>query len=546
MQPPTEFVACRAVSALESCHASGSVARLSFLRLLLILATSAGLTLGFVGGAGARAGHYGGVLVVGLANGEPDSLDPTVSQSGQSLYVYQLMCLKLYQTVANHGTLTLEPLLAATPPVVSKDKLTVTVQLRQGIVFNDGTPFNAEAVVATDQRFMSYPGSSRLNGFIDVGSVTTSGPYTVVFHLTAPDSTFTGNTYVLSPSAVAAEGANFGANPVCAGPFMFDHRVVGDNVTIVKSPYWYKRAAVHLDKVVFKPMPQGAPAAEALEAGDIQVLNQVQPSDLPGVSADKNLKVLSSPELGFRGILINLGNRVGLGKLPYAKVNTPLAQSPPLRQAFEEAIDRQALNKVVFQGLYEPTCTMVSPQSSWFDAVKVACTPYNPADAKKLVAKSGIPNPTVHVLAPQGSALAQFIQAEEETVGINVVIDSADNVTSIALRNAGNFDAVIPVGLEPGGDDPDDVISQFVATSGTRNWSGYSNPRMDLILSNALKATSRTARATLYRTAQQLIEMDRPIIPLYNDVTLAAYSTSLTGITLNADGSLSLVNAQYK
>ena len=427
----------------------GSVARLSRLRLLLALGASAGLALGLVGGAAARAGHYGGTLVVGLANGEPDTLDPTVSQSGQSLYVYQLMCLQLYQTVANHGTLTLEPLLAAARPVRSTDKLTVTIQLRQGIEFNDGTPFNAQAVVATDQRFISYPGSSRTNVFTDVASVTASGPYTVVFHLKAPDSTFTGNTYVLSPAAVATEGANFAANPVCAGPFMFDHRVVGDNVTIVKSPYWYKRAAVHLDKIVFRPMPHGAVAAAALEAGDIQVLNQVQPSDLPGVKADTSLKVLSAPELGWRGILINLGNRAGLGNLPYANVGTPLAQSATLRQAFEEAIDRRTLNRVVFQGLYQPTCTMVSPQSSWFDAVKVACTPYDPADARKLVAKSGFPNPTVHLLTLAGSTLAQFIQAEEKAVGINVVIDPTDNTTSLALRTAGSFDTSVPAASSP-------------------------------------------------------------------------------------------------
>src|SRR6476659_8661492 len=205
----------------------GSVARLSRLRLFLALAASAGLALGLVGGAAARAGHYGGTLVVGLANGEPDTLDPTVSQSGQSLYVYQLMCLQLYQTVANHGTLTLEPLLAATRPVGSKDKLTVTIQLRQGIVFNDGTPLNAQAVVATVQRFISYPGSDLVNGFTDVSSIGSSGPYTVVFHLTAPDSTFTGNTYVLSPAAMAAEGANFAANPVCSWSFMCDHRDPG-------------------------------------------------------------------------------------------------------------------------------------------------------------------------------------------------------------------------------------------------------------------------------------------------------------------------------
>jgi peptide/nickel transport system substrate-binding protein len=74
-------------------------------------------------------------------------------------------------------------------------------------------------------------------------------------------------------------------------------------------------------------------------------------------------------------------------------VGTPLAQSPQLRQAFEEAIDRQTLNKVVFGGLYLPSCTVIPPANTvWFNLVRVPCTPYDPADARKLVAASGIPN----------------------------------------------------------------------------------------------------------------------------------------------------------
>ena len=65
---------------------------------------------------------------------------------------------------------------------------------------------------------------------------------------------------------------------------MFDHRVVGDNVTVIKSPYYYDRKHVYLDKIVFKPMPDAAAAAAALKAGDIQALDQVSTTELPASS----------------------------------------------------------------------------------------------------------------------------------------------------------------------------------------------------------------------------------------------------------------------
>ena len=64
----------------------------------------------------------------------------------------------------------------------------------------------------------------------------------------------------MSPTQLAKLGANFGTNPICVGPFMFDHRVVGDSVTVIKSPYYYDQKDVHLDKIVFKAETDAAAA----------------------------------------------------------------------------------------------------------------------------------------------------------------------------------------------------------------------------------------------------------------------------------------------
>jgi peptide/nickel transport system substrate-binding protein len=488
---------------------------------------------------------YGGTLVVGLSVGDPASLDPTLT-SGSGLGIYLAMCQQLYGRDAKQQ---LVPVLAAAVPVISKDKLSYTVQLRKGIEFNDGTPFNAQAVVTTVRRFITYPGSAQADSYTDVDSVTASGPYTVLYRLKARDSTFTSNSYVLSPTALASEGTGFAAHPVCVGPFMFDHRIAGDNVTLIKSPYYYDKGNVYLDKIVYKPMADAPSAVAALKAGDIQALDNVSTADLDGVRQTSSLRVISAPQLGWKGIVFNIGNKNGTGNLPYTNMGTPLAASAKLRQAFEEAIDRNTLNKVVYDGLMQVSCTQIPPANTvWYDATKVPCTPYNPTDAKRLVATTGFPNPTVHLLTSNRTdflRLTAFIQAQEAVVGINVVIDSVDSATNAARQASGNFDTTLG-GLVPGGPDPNTNIGELFATAGARNRSGYSNPRLDLILSNGLKATSIAARSTLYHVAQQIIHDDRPGFALYNPVTFAAFSANLTGAQLTYNGLLTVANARFK
>jgi peptide/nickel transport system substrate-binding protein len=512
-----------------------------------VVVVAAAVSLGVLGPASGARAHYGGTIVVGLGGGDPGSLDPTVGAGGSSRVVINAFCLRLYEYAVNHGKPELaDPILAAAPPLLSADKLSVTVQLRRGIEFNDGTPFNAQAVIATYQRYITYPGSITASDFASVDSVTATGPYTVVYHLKQRNSAFLGNMYVLSPTALAKEGENFAANPICVGPFMLDHRDAGVDVTLVKSPYYFKRNAVYLDKIVFKPMTDAPAGVAALQAGDIQVLDNVAATLVPAVEHDPKLKVLSAPGFNVNLLLINIGNRSGVGNLPYVNVGTALARSATLRQAFEEAINRNTLNRVL-GGLHPPSCTLIPPADTlWYAATKVPCTPYDPAHARKLVAASGYPTPiTVHLLvgnSTQASLVAQFIQSVEAAVGFNVVIDCC---AGFDLAPSGRFDVLLTsTQSDP---DPNVLIYGHLATNGTGNVGGYSNARLDYVLTNGLKASSPAARAVNYHVAQEIIHDDRPVIVLWNSVALKAYDASvLKGVELFATGTLSLTNAQYK
>jgi peptide/nickel transport system substrate-binding protein len=488
-----------------------------------------------------------GTITVGLTQGEPDALDPTTARTFSGREVFLTFCEKLYDLNAKAQIV---PELAAAMPKLSSDKLTVTITLRHGIKFNDGTPFNADAVVTTLHRDQTMKGSARASEISPIDTVTAQGQYTVVIHLKTPYSPLTAQFadragMVLSPAQIDKLGDKFATNPVCVGPFMYQGRVAGDTITVVKSPFYYNKSNVHLDKIVFKVENDAAAAAAALRAGDLQALDAVDSTQLQSVAADKSLRLIKQTSLGYQGVTLNIGNKNGLLK-GYTNVGTAIAAHDDLRKAFEMAIDRRALNKVVFGGTVLPGCTPISPSSAWYDP-SVKCTGFNPTAAKKLVQQSGVPNPTVHLMVPVGSVnlrQAQFLQSEEQNVGFHVVIDSIDFPTSLNRADAGNYET-FQIGWS-GRVDPDGNIYQFVATTGSQNDSGYSNPRLDLILNNARKAATEGARKTLYRAAQKIILNDRPLIYLYHNVNRAGLDKRLTGVQLFPDTLLRVAFAQFK
>lgn len=477
-----------------------------------------------------------GTLTVGLTTGTPTTLDPDKNPQLASREVLRTICETLYDNDAAGRTV---PLLASGPATVSNDKLTVTIPLRKGVLFNDGTPFDSAAVAATFQRDITLPGSSRATVLGSGTTVSTDGPYNVVLHLATPNTALSFglvNERVMSPAQLANLGSSFGNDPVCVGPFMFQSDVSGQSVTVVRSPYYYDKQDVHLDKIVFTAEASDLAAASALEAGDVQALDQV-PQDVLKSVEQNGFRVLGHLSIGFHFIGINVGNANGENS-PYSSPGTPIASSPLLREAFELAIDRKTLDRVVFGGLNVPGCTPISPAApDWYDA-SVKCTPYDPLQARKLVQQSGYSNPTVQLSfgsGVQNQVFAQFVQSEEQAVGINVTLDPTDPTTLNARLISGAYQTYLTA-TTPVKSDPDWLYVNFLGPTGIPfNVFGYSNPRVSLDLANSRKTVNAQDRKTVVDDAQKAMLADRPWIVLDHILNRAAFSNKLAGVQVYSD-----------
>jgi peptide/nickel transport system substrate-binding protein len=493
----------------------------------------------------------GGTLTIALES-DPDALDPTLARTFVGRMVFADMCEKLYDLNAK---LQIVPQLAASLPTVSADHLTVTIKLRTGIKFNDGTPFNAAAVKESLDRDKTLKGSARASEISPVTSVDAPNPTTVVLHLATRYSPLTAQLadrsgMVMSPKALAALGDKFAQNPVCVGPFMYKDRVAGDHITLVKSPYYYDKKDVHLDTIVWKILTDPAARAANLRAHDVDVAEGLAATDLPSIRSDKSLHLFKATSIGYQGITVNIGNSHGLAHLPYTNTGTAIAKSSALREAFELALDRKVINKVVFGGTTKPDCFPVVPGSPWYAATKgIPCKlTADVKAAKAAFQRSGLsPGVTVHLMLgtdPVAARLGQVIQAMEKQVGINVVLDPTEFVTSLNHEDAGQFET-FAIGWS-GRIDPDGNIYNFIQTTGSQNDSGYSNPVVDRALNNERKASTQKARLVSFHAALAQAAKDRPVIYLYHPVNYDAESTKVAGVQLYGDGLVRVAFAGFK
>jgi peptide/nickel transport system substrate-binding protein len=487
----------------------------------------------------------GGTLTIGLAE-DPDALDPTLARTFVGRMIFMHMCEKLYD-IDSH--LNIVPQLAAAMPKFSTNKKTVTIPIRKGIKFNDGTPLTAAAVKQSLDRDKTLPRSARASELSPVTSVDVQGN-SVVLHLISRYAPITAQLadrsgMVMSPQALNSLGANFASNPVCVGPFMFKDRVAGDHITLVKSPYYYAKNKVHLDQITFKIITDPSARSQNLRANSIDVEDRIPSTELPAIKADKNLRVIKSVSIGYQGITINIGNKNGLNK-GYENIGTTFAKSGSLRKAFELALDRTLINHVVFGGTQQPGCFPFPPASPYFAATKgISChLKANVAAAKAAFKASGASAPVdVHLMLgtdPIAARLGALIQGEEKPIGFNVILDPTEFTTSLNRADAGNF-ATFAVGWS-GRVDPDGNFYQFVNTKGSQNDSGYSNPVVDKATNQARAVLKISRRIALYHQALVQVNKDLPLIYLYYPINRFGVSTKVAGVQIYGDG---LIRAQF-
>lgn len=488
-------------------------------------------------GGGGGGGGAGGTVTVAVAD-DPGSIDPTLADTLESRVIFTSFCQKLYDA---NNSLQPVPQLAAALPKTSSDGLTVTIPLRKGVKFNDGTPFNAQAVKTSLERDLNLPGSGRAKEIAAIQSVSAPDANTVVIKLKHPFAPLVAQLsdragIVMSPTALQKEGTKFGNNPVCVGPFKFASRVEGSSLSFVKSKDYYDASKVKLDGITYKIITDPTTRAANLQSGDVQVAERLDPTDIPRLKADSSLKIQGVSAPGYQGITINVGNVNGDDK-PAGRVSTALGQDPQLRKAFEMALDRNAINKAVWNGTMSVDCTPL-PKDMAYRPDNVNCTPYDPNGAKQIVAASGRPTPIpVTMMIPANSGvdrLAQVIQSMENKVGFKMTIKPVDFTSALAAGKAGKFDTFL-IGWS-GRLDPDGDLTDIVTTDGANDYSGLQDAQLDQLISQAASVSDLNARKAAYAKVLTRLGQLRPIVYLYHNTYFLGMSKKLTGVDYRADG----------
>jgi peptide/nickel transport system substrate-binding protein len=511
------------------------------------LAAACGSSSTSTGGSSNNApAKAGGTMTVALAE-DPDLLDPTLARTFVGRIVFANLCEKLYDV---NDKLQIVPQLAASLPKVTNGGKTVTIALRKGIKFNDGTTFNADAVKTSLDRHRTLKASSRASELEPVKSVKAVNSDTVRLTLSAPFAPLTAQLadrsgMIMSPAQLKKLGDKFSNNPVCVGPFQFVSRSQGNQIVLKKAPDYYDASKVKLNRLVFRIIEEGSARAANLRSGDVDVAERLDPTDAKTVRNDSNLQLLDRTSLGYQGLTINVANKNGLGK-PMVQLNTPLAQHKELREAFSLALDRNTINKVAFQGAYTPGCGPVSPVSPYYDK-SLQCPARDVAKAKQLVTQSGVKPPIPVSIMLNTDALTlrlgQVIQSMAKDAGFAVKLQPTEFTTALDKADAGQYD-VFQVGWS-GRIDPDGNIQQFVGKTGSQNDAGWADPTLDKVLDQGRTTLGQRQRVGIYDQATQMLLKDNPLIYLYHDHYFLGMQKKVTGVQFFGDGLLRFKEAGF-
>lgn len=490
----------------------------------------------------------GGTLTIGLSS-DPDKLDPTLSSSLYSRYVFQNTCEKLYDINSKDETV---PLLATADPTISKDGLTYSFNVKKGVKFGDGTDFNAAAVVKTLERDLTNKASARKTELGPITSVSATGQYSVQIKLSKPYAPLTAVLadragMIMSPKALDALGDNFASAPVCVGPYKVVKRVPSTSITLQKDPNYYDAKNVHFDTIEYKIITDASIRAQNLKAGDIDIADSLTPQDASSVKSNASLSLMSVLSLGNQGIYINIANTKGVGQ-PVQQIDTDLAKNAKIRRALDMSINRKELVNSVFGGMYESACSFISSQSPYASKQSNTCTKYDPAESKKLLKEAGVSTPfKIKVQVTNTSLneqLMQAIQAQVKEGGFDMEIDPVEYTTLLSNVDQGTYGDAAQLGWS-GRIDPDGNVTSFFKTGAAMNYSGYSNATVDSLLTEASSTNDVSKRAELYGQVAQQMRKDDPFIYLYRLRYLTGVSKKIAGVYVYGDGVLRVSHAAF-
>lgn len=498
------------------------------------------------GGTDSAENSAGGTIVFGRG-GDSESLDPATTTEGESFKVTK----NIFETLTEFGEQDTE----VHPGLAEKwestdDGLKHTLFLRKGVKFHDGTDFNAEAVVFNFERWKGgnkesfYYYNSQFAGVLE--GVKAIDEHTVEFTLSRPLAPFFKNLAmspfgIASPAAIEKHGDKFTENPVGTGPFKFQEWKRNDRITIVKNEEYWQEGLPKLDSVIFRVIPENSARVNSLTAGEVDLIDGVNFSDVPSIEGNADLQTFFRPSMNVA--YVGLTNTRG-----------PL-KDKKVRQALNHAVDKQALIDAFYAGAAEAAKNPMPKMIAGYND-DVVDYEYNPEKAKELLKEAGFEDgfemelwamPVARPYMPDGRKVAEALQANFEAIGVKSKIVSYEWPTYLEKTRNGEADAFM-LGWTGDNGDADNFLYVLLDQDsiGSNNYSYYKNQEVHDLLIKAQSSPDQAEREKLYGEAQLLIKEDAPWIPLVHSEPALAGKKGITGFKPHPTGSDNLATVELK
>lgn len=428
---------------------------------------------------------------------------------------------------------TLIPVLA-TSWTTSEDGLTLDMDLREGVVFHDGTPFDASVVVWNFERLLDPEVNVPRRGSYEIiESVEALSDHQVRFHLAAPapylvGAMTTSTGAMLSPASVDIEGNSYLniTRPVGTGPYTFGSRSIGERIEVNRfDDYWGE--IPYYERVIFQIVPEATTRESLLLAGQVDLIILPPVSDIPALEVNPAVEVFFGPSNRTIYIVIN--------------TTKPYLDDVRVRQALNYAVDKEAIVEGILFGAAE---VMDGPMaSSLFGYHSIGTYEYDPEKAKELLAEAGVaPGELVlDFMSPTGRYVQDFpasqaIAAYLADVGITANVRTMDWPTYVATMVAApdvNETELHFLGWAPSYMDASEQYEQFLAyqhpPAGLAT-SFYTNPEVERLVAEGNSTVDEEVRAALYHEASEHIWHDAPWIFLWVQSFPMVHSAKVTNI----------------
>lgn len=510
------------------------------------------------GGGGDAAGGAGGEATdatISVNGSEPENplIPGNTSEVGGGKVVNAL-----FSGLVDYRAENAEPYNVMAESIETTDSQVYTITLKEGWTFHDGTPVTSQSYIDA-WNFVAYSPNgqqnasflSQIQGFADVNTADPDGAEgpqeapqptatemsglraiddrTFEVTLSAPFSVFPTTlgyrAFAPLPEAFFTDQAAWEANPIGNGPFRFVSRQPGVNIVIERWDEWKGEEKPSIGGVEFRFYESPDAAYADVIANNLDYLEAIPSSALVGQLFESDL-----PERSV--------NQTYLGNTTITfPLYDPKYQDPQVRQAISMAIDRNAVNDTVYNGLRVPADGFIPPSLDGYVAGQCGefCT-FDAAKAKQLLDSTGFTGPIEISSNVDGAGNQEAFQAVcvSITNALGVPCNFVPVPTFGEFRttiNAFQATTIFRTGWVADYPSIENFLNPLYRTNASSNDGQYSNPQVDALLAQADAAPSTEAGIGLYQEAERAILQDMPAVPLFYSTVQAGWSDRLQNVT---------------